>query len=229
MKANYGKVVSVIEDNPVIEGSTIVNTVYDCDSYRISYISMSKGTYMFLERFRSPVMLVVYKGTLHLSLKNKKNEVSDVYIKAGQEYYRPANEYAGYYADDENVIFAEITLRRDSEVAMRVIPHRIQDIIHLVHYEPGQVSCAHLINDEFFQFNMMAFSESEKIEFHCKKQPVSINCVAGKVTIQHDDEHYVLFPGKCFHIPLNYDCTVFVASRSKLIVLYLSDKERHII
>jgi hypothetical protein len=230
MQSNYERVICPIQENPVIADATIVNTTYDCDGYRISCISMSKGTYMALERFRSPVLIMVRKGEMRIDVKGHDDtETRSALIKAGQGYFRPANEYAGYFADTENVIFTEIVLCADSEIAMRIIPHLVQDIMHLVHYEPGQVSRSHLINDEFFQLNMLAYSESEKIDFCCSKQPVSIDCIEGKVTIQHEEDKNDLLPGNSFRIPADYACTVFVSCRTKIIVLYLSDAQRHII
>ena len=228
MKANLERVISAVEENEVIEGTTIVNTTYDCAGYRISYISMSKGTFMSPERFHSPTLIYVMKGVLRIAVMSKENK-REAFIKVGQGYFHPAQEFAGYYADDSDVIFTEIVLRSDSEIAMRIIPHSPQDLIHLVHYEPGQVSRSHLINDEFFQLTLTACSEPERKEFLCEKQPVVIYCMEGKFSLMHGEEQFNLQKGNSFIIPINYPCTVSVSGRTKLAVLYLADVNKQFI
>jgi|GEM_PF-1382082 Phosphomannose isomerase len=228
MQANLERVISAVEENEVIEGTTIVNTTYDCAGYRISYISMSKGTFMSPERFRSPTLIYVMKGVLRIAIMGKNNR-REARITTGQGYFHPAQEYAGYYADESNVIFTEIVLRTDSEIAMRIIPHSPQDLIHLVHYEPGQISRSHLINDEFFQLTLSACSEPERKEFFSDKQPVVVHCMEGRVTLLHNEEQFSLQKGNSFIIPMNYQCTISVSGRTKLAVLYLADTKKQFI
>lgn len=221
MRTNLERVISVVDENSVIDGATILHTTYDRGGYRISHISMGKGTYVAPERFRSPTLIYVRKGQLRIASINKKNKY-DVIVKEGQEHFRQGKEYAGYFADDSDVIFTEVVMRPDTEVSMRLIPHQVQDYIHLVHYEPGQASLVHLVNDEFFQMNLIAYSESDRKEFRTEK-PVILNCLEGRVTILHGDKQFVLHHGDSFILPAKYACTVCLASRTKVWVLHLAD------
>lgn len=227
MKANLERVISVTEENAVMEGTTIVNTIYDRQGYRVSYISMGRGTFMSPERFRTPALIYVMKGRLKVSSGSKENR-HEAIVNAGQEYYRPANEYAGYAADDQDVIFAEMILRTDSEISMRMIPHLVQDAIHLVHYEPGQVSRSHLVNDEFFQLNMLAFSESERKDVLTDKI-LLLRCMEGNVTIVHENEKHLVTQGMIFIMPKGYSSTLHVSARTKISVLYLTEGENFLL
>jgi Cupin. len=223
MQVSFEKVINPVEENAVIDGTTIMNTIYDYEGYRISHISMSKGTFVSPERFRSPTMLYVNKGQLRVSVFNKENKREAV-VKEGQAYFRPSKEFAGYYADDSDVIVTEIVLNTNSAIAMRIIPHAVQDLIHLVHYEPGQVSCSHLVSDPLFQMNMYAYSELERKANFYKEQPVIIECMEGQLVIAHEEDKYVLNKGDMFAIPANYTCDISASSRTKIIVLYLCEE-----
>lgn len=223
MQVNFEKVINPVEENAVIDDTTIMNTIYDYEGYRISHISMSKGTFVFSERFRSPTMLYVNKGQLRVSVFNKENKREAV-VKAGQTYFRLSKEFAGYYADDSDVIVTEIVLNTNSTIAMRISPHAVQDLIHLVHYEPGQVSRSHLVSDPLFQMNMYAYSELERKTNFYKEKPVMIDCMEGQLVIAHGTDKYILNKGNMFAVPANYACDISASSRTKIIVLYLCDQ-----
>lgn len=225
MQRILGHVINPTEDNAVIAGTTIINTIYDNCDYRISYISMGKGTFVSPERFRSPTLVHVLKGQLRIVILNQKQRRESV-VNEGCGYFRPAKEYAGYYADDSDVILCEIILRMDSEVAMRLIPHTSQELIHLVHYEPGQVSRSHLVNDEFFQMNMVAFNESENKEFQAVDRPVFVKCMEGKFVISQEEKKFELQPGEAFVLPPSFNCTFSATSRTKILILYLTNKKK---
>jgi hypothetical protein len=223
MQAIQGKVINAVEENAVIDGTTILNTIYDNAGYRLSILSMSKGTFVAPERFRTPTLVRVLKGSLLIRTFSKENRREAV-VNEGQIYFRPAKEFAGYYANDTNVILEEIVLRADSETAMRVIPHSVLDLVHMVHYEPGMVSRSHLINDEMFQLSMAAFSESESKELVCKDQMVFVQCIEGQYVITHEDSKYVLHPGETFLIMPQYKCRAFATSRTKIMTLHMTEE-----
>ena len=224
MQVNFEKVSNPVEENAIVDDTTIMNTIYDYEGYRISHISMSKGTFVFSERFRNPTMLYVNKGQLRVSVFNNNESKKETVVKAGQIYFRPSKEFAGYYADDSDVIVTEIVLNTNSTISMRIIPHAVQDLIHLVHYEPGQVSRSHLVSDPLFQMNMYAYSELERKTNFYKEKPILIVCMEGQLVIAHETDKYVLNKGDMFAIPANYTCDISASSRTKIIVLYLGDK-----
>lgn len=225
MKVNQERILSIVEENEAVDDTTIVNTTYDRDGYRISHISMGKGTFMATERFRTPSIITVHKGVLKVVVKSK-NFQKEVLVHTGQGFYKQANEFAGYHADNGDVIFTEYDLHNDSELSLRIVPHVVQDIIHLTHYEPGQVSRSHLINDEHFQLNMYAFSEPEKKEIKANN-PLVITCLEGNVSIVHNDDKFTLSKGKQFLAPTDYDCSLFISGRTKLVVMHLSDNDQY--
>lgn len=228
MQGYLGKITDPVEENAVIEGTTIINTVYDNCGYRISYLSMAKGTFVSPERFLSPTLIYVLKGQLRIAVMNPKKKREAV-VKEGDCYFRPAKEYAGYYADESDVVLCESVLRIDSEIAMRIIPHAVLELNHLVHYEPGQVSRSHLVNDEFFQMNMLAYSELEKKEFKTEKRPVAVKCVEGQFSILHEETKYTLQPGDNFVMPPDYECYISASGRTKILVIYLAMPQKNFI
>lgn len=215
------KVYSVYNENQILDGAIIVHTTYEKNGYRITHYSMGDQTISSPERFPYPVLIIASHGNVHVTMiEGKEKREKD--LRQCQCYLRPANSLCFYSAEDGKAILTEIRIHHDSEIAMRIKEGNIFDFMNMVFYEPGHISCTHLIQDEQFCIKLKAYSESEKITDISDTSFVATT-LEGYVRINMKDREYCLTPGKSYFIEKGVEYSVSVVAKTKVVLLYLGD------
>jgi len=222
MSRKIGEVFSGIKETEILDNTTIVDIIYDRDDYSLVRYALGPNTSIPAERYYNPAVYIVLKGTLELDvIKDGEHHLCE--IKKGFGFLRKENQLVGLRGGNEGALCAEVTLRKDSIYSKRLEFNRIFEAKNLVHYEPGQRSILHVIDDELFKVQLIAFSEKFEYEM-IVPQEVFIICVEGRADLYYKDKHHILNVGDEFILPRNAVYDVHVSGRSKLCIQYLGEE-----
>jgi quercetin dioxygenase-like cupin family protein len=194
IKEKAGTVFRATERNTMVPGCTISRDVYQGDGYFIYDFALAEGTSISAESYAYPKLILVHRGSAKILLPHLQKEIE---VSAGQQIVTPTETPVGIAAQ-EDLIYTEISLRKDTNMNKVIEAGRVFTLGDLVPYQDGRIVNMDVIDDEHMKFVVMSFDEGTGLPEHAAPGEALLTGLDGEGTIVYEGKEHVLHKGENF-------------------------------
>lgn len=192
MKEKTGKIFSIAEDNPPINGCTVSREIYNHDGIYISYFSLAEGTDISAEIYPSEKIIFLAAGEIEIFSNNKLWT-----LKNHEIFITPVNFPVGIRSK-KSAVYTEIILRSESKLNSVFKTGEVFKLSELVPYQEGRIINMDILNDEKIKFVVMSFDAGTGLSEHAAPGEALIFALDGKGIIGYEGKEFILKAGENF-------------------------------
>ena len=207
----------ISEQNPSHDYLTISRSIYSGNDTHVTHFSLGKHTDISAEYYPHPTLYFVHTGlfTFTNNSLSRKLHPDEIFLTA-------ANDLCGISADEEGV-YTEIQLRKDTIMNEMVKPGEIFALKDLLPYAEGSIVNADIARNEHMKFVVMAFDKGCALSEHAAPGDALIFALDGEGIIGYEGKEYPIKAGENFRFAKGGMHSVKADSRFKMALLLLLD------
>ncbi|MDY6065786.1 MAG: cupin domain-containing protein [Finegoldia sp.] len=191
MKEKIGKVFSIAEDNPMIDGLTISKQVYG-GANQMTYFSLGKDTDISPELYSYYKLLIVAEGSLEIY------GVSSKYLKTAESILTGTGQALGMRTN-EGAIYTEIVIGKEDIMNENIKAGEVFKLKDLVPYQEDKIVNMDLVKNDKMKFVVMAFDEGTALSEHAAPGEALVFALDGQAVINYEGKDNLIKAGENFH------------------------------
>ena len=198
MNEQSGRVFSIAEENPPIDGCTISTQVYQTEDTGIMYFSMSAGTNISAETYEYPKLCKMESGNMEVFTNDERSWQ----LSAGDSILLPQSVPVGMRTTD-GCIYTEFDFGGNTNMNQVLKSGEVFKLKDLLPYQDGKIINMDLVDDLNVKFVIMSFAAGTGLAEHAAPGEALIFALDGQGSIGYEGKEYNIKTGESFKFAKN--------------------------
>lgn len=216
MATPNGQVTDIVKNNPVVNGCTVSDQLFQDSDVSASVFSLAEHTSISSSIYANYKLIIVEKGQINVSVVGQQQE-----LKAGDSLLTPKGVMISFTATKDSV-YTEIGFPKDAVVNSIIHPGKNFQLSQLIPYQKDKIVNCDLVTGRSFKFALMALSAGTELAEHSAPGNAMIMALDGKGLVNYQGEEKVLQPGKVLKMAKGARHAVTANSSYKMALLVMT-------
>lgn len=180
MDTQAGEVVDLVQENPVVNGCTISNKLFNDSETSVTVFSLAAYTNISSSSYDNYHLITLEKGDLIVSIDDHQEE-----IKQGDSLLIPKGASVKISANKDS-IYTELSLPKDASFNSVIQTDKFFQLTDLIPYQQGKIVNLDLITGHSFKLALMALDSGTELAEHAAPGNAMIFALDGQGIVNYE-------------------------------------------